>query len=321
VSTAALHSRLRRHIDLDWYAGLLVALLLAVQLAAVWVASGVVTRAQTTSSQSLPAQTTTPETAGLYVGIIVAESIVLVVLYRYASLLPAWVWRGLKWGLFVSVAMGAIWLSAIRNGAVETAALVSVATIFYSLAVWFDMNWLLHNAPAFTAAVLGALLVGVVLSPRVVLVFLTLLTVWDMVAVWKSDWMDGLIGVAASAHLPIYMILPSALQLDMSALREWLVERDGPKPDGVAGILGVGDLAIPAALSVSVVVALPSAWRVVVAGVVSGGVAGMVALRGSLSSSETLPALPWLTTGTMLGFAAGAIAGPVSLLAVLGGSI
>jgi hypothetical protein len=51
--------------------------LLVVQLAAVWVASGVVTRAQTTSSQSLPAQTTTPETAGLYVGIIVAESIVL----------------------------------------------------------------------------------------------------------------------------------------------------------------------------------------------------------------------------------------------------
>lgn len=321
MSAATLHSRLRRHIDLDWYAGLLVGLLLAVQLAAIRVAAAMTTVAESSGGDSLPAQTSAPETAGLYVGVIVVESIVLVLLYRYASLLPAWVWRGLKWGLYASIGLGALWVSYVLNGPTETAVVLAITCIGAPLTVWFDVNWLLHNLLACVGAIVAAVGVGVALSPRVVVVFLVLLTVWDMIAVWKSDWMDGLIGVAASASLPIYVILPSAAQLDMSELRAWLADRDGPKPDGVAGILGVGDLALPTALSVSVVVALPSVWAVAVAGVVAGGVVGMVALRASLTNAESLPALPWLTSGTLLGFAAGVVISPVSMLAVVGGAI
>jgi hypothetical protein len=47
----------------------------------------------------------------------------------------------------------------------------------------------------------------------------------------------------------------------------------------------------------------------------------MVALRASLTNAESLPALPWLTSGTLLGFAAGVVISPVSMLAVVGGAI
>ena len=282
---------------------------------------------------ALDAVTTAPEMAtshqegdvgySLYmVGIVIIETLVLVTVWRYSSILPDWIWTGMKWGVLVSALLVSVWMAYQIHGLTATAGLVTLASIAGPLMVRFDTYWIVHNTLAAGATVLFAMLLGGILEPRVVIAFLLLMTVWDMVAVWKSDWMDGLISAAANTRLPIYYILPSGLQVDTARFRTWLAEKEGEKPDDVAAVLGVGDVAIPAGLLVSSVYALPDTSRLwAIGGIVIGGAISMSVLRVSLKRAGSLPALPWITTGTLFGFAGGILLSSTSLLAVVGGGL
>lgn len=309
----------RSRFFVDRATGMLVGLFVLVQLAV--------------AALALDAVTTAPDVAtghqegdvgfSLYmVGIVIVETLVLVTVWRYSSILPDWVWTGLKWGVFATLLLGALWYVTVRYGGRQTAALVLFASIVGPLMVRYDTQWILHNLLAVAVTIGFAMFLGALLEPHVVIAFLLLMTVWDMIAVWQSDWMDGLISAATSAKLPVYYILPTGAQVDIARFREWLSEREGEKPDDIGAVLGVGDIAIPAALLVSSIYALPEISRLwAVGGIVIGGAVSMAVLRVSLDRGGSLPALPWITTGTLSGFAAGILLSSTSLLAVVGGGL
>ena len=307
----------RSRFFVDRATGMLVGLFVLIQLAVAAIA--------------LDAVTTAPDMAASHqegdvgfsfymVGIIIVETLVLVTVWRYSSILPDWIWTGVKWGALVSALLAAVWIAYLIHGLIVTAGLVIVAGIAGPLMVRSDTYWIVHNALAAAGTILFAMLLGGILEPLVVIAFLLLMTVWDMVAVWKSDWMEDLMSAAAGTRLPIYYILPNGLQVDTGRFRTWLAEEEGEKPDDVAAVLGVGDIAIPSGLVVSCIYALPEAARLwAVGGVVVGGAISMAVLRVSLKHSGALPALPWITTGTLSGFVVAILLSGVPLLSVLGG--
>jgi len=260
----------------DRATGMLVGLFVLVQVAV--------------AALAFDAVTTAPEVAtahqegdvgfSLYmVGIVIVETLVLVTAWRYSSILPDWIWTGVKWGAFVSALLVSVWMAYQIYGLIVTAGLVVVGGIGGPLVAKSDTYWIVHNILAAGGTVLFAMLLGGILEPPVVIAFLLLMTVWDMIAVWKSGWMDGLISAASSAKLPVYYILPSGMQVDIGRFREWLSEREGEKPDDIGAVLGVGDIAIPAGLVVSCIYALPETTRLwAVGGVVVGGAISMAVL-------------------------------------------
>lgn len=302
----------------DRSTGMLVGLFVLVQLVVAAVSLDAVTTTEAVASQQQG-----DVGFSLYmVGIIVLETIVLVTAWRYSSILPDWVWTGVKLGAIGSVVIIGLRWSVLTNGIRYTAGIVAFSAVAGPLVVKFDTYWILHNIAALTLTVLFAMLLGGLLEPRAVIAFLLLMTCWDMIAVWRSGWMEGLISVAADTHLPIYYILPTGAQVDMSRFRTWLADREDEKPDDVGAVLGVGDIAIPAALVASSALALPATSRGwAIAGVTIGGAVAMAVLRVSLSRGSTLPALPWITTGTLAGFGVGVLLSGSSLLAVIGGGI
>lgn len=291
---------------------LLVGLATIVQVGAIIRAEQLSSMETVASGVSVPEQTTEPTVGGLYVAIIIIETIVIVLLWKYSSLLPDWVTRVGKYA--VLGALGGV------AGHLVGYTLIAAVTVgmfgIWKLTRRLEARWMIHNVVAVSLGITVAAAIGVALSPRVVVVFAALLLVWDIVAVWKSGWMDGLVG--AMKMLPVYVILPSAWRVDLDELHEWLEQQEGPKPPGVFGVIGVGDLAVPAALSASAVVAFPGGVRSpAVWGVVGGVVVSMLVLRGSMERSESsMPALPWVNSGAIGGFVVGTILSSVSVIAV-----
>lgn len=306
----------RSMLFVDRATGMLVGLFVLVQVAVALLAFDAVAATDVAGSQ----QESDVGFSAYIMGAIVLETVVIVTAWRFSSILPDWVWTGLKWGALVSAVIVALWISYLIRGPTITAAVVIVACIFGPLAVRSNTYYLVHNGIAAVGTVFFAFLLGGMLTPRVIIAFLLLMTAWDMVAVWKSDWMRDLISATAGAKLPVYYILPKGLQVDMDRFTSWLSDQEGEKPDDVSAVLGVGDIAIPGALVVSCVYALPETARLwAVGGIVVGGSISMAALRVSLRGSGTLPALPWITTGTLSGFVVAILLSGVSLFSVLGG--
>lgn len=269
-------------------------------------------------------QTSNVALGGYWVGVIVVETVVIVLASRYSSLLPDWVTKAAKWAVIIGLAGYFYWLFVAAKGLPwATTMYALVAVCFYSVNR-FDVLHIIFNAMAISLAVGVAVLMGFVASPRVILAFIILLTIWDMVAVWGSDWMDGAVAWAASWGLPVFVVIPGQFRVEMGEVFGWLQDlEEEPRPHGIAGILGVGDLAVPATLTVSGAVALPAGpGHPAVIGTIVGATLAMVLLRTTpRNDGESLPALTWLATGAAAGFAIGVVASPTSLVAVLGGGL
>lgn len=311
----------RDRIIVDGMTGMLVGLFVSVQIAAVWVA---VNMGSTGSvATATPAQQSESLTmSARIVAMIVSETILIVLAWRYASLLPEWLRTVIKWGVASVVGVSLFWVVITIYGALLASSLVTLFAGLSLVMKHYDLKWLLHNLLAFGLALVAAKGLGATLSPRPLLVFLVLLTVWDIVAVWKSGWMDGLIGAFGKHNIPAYFILPAAPQINMSRFTDWLGDRDSEKPNDVAGLLGVGDVAVPAAVVVSTVIAFPTAvYQPIIAATIFGGSVAMVSLRTAMGHGKTVPALPWISTGCVAGFIVGVLISSVSLASVFGGGI
>jgi len=296
--------------------GMLVGLFVLVQLAVAALALDAVSATEVATTQ----QEGDVRFSAYMAGVVVLETVIIVTAWRFSSIIPRWVWTGIKWGVLVSLALIALYYTYQTHGAMRVAIVLVAAGTIGPTMVLSDTYWIMHNFFAVAGTVFFAMVLGGMVQPRVLIAFLVLMTVWDMVAVWKSDWMDDLISMAAGTKLPVYYILPSGLRVDMDRFTTWLADRDGEKPKDVAAVLGVGDLAIPAALIVSCILALPEVARLwPVGGIIVGGAISMAVLRVSLQREGSLPALPWITTGTLSGFIIGVLVSGVSLLSVLGG--
>ena len=270
------------------------AIMLAVQLAALWVVAG------SDPVSAVDGAEQTRDSTGLPLGLIalmVAEALLLVAGYRlYKRLGETWQ-RRVRRALIVVVWLLVAQLVYAVAGAPGVGLMVG-AVALVRVAERFSVDWLIHNVVAVGFAFVGAFLVGTIFGPLPLAGLLVALVVWDRVAVTDTNIMETIVKVAAASGIPAYIMLARSPRLDTDDVRDSLVN-DGEAPDALVGVIGTGDFVFPSALAVSLAIA-GTVWSLPVVGALVGAV-GAAWLLWQLKSEEAVPGLPALNGGALVG--------------------
>lgn len=258
------------------------------------------------------ARMTNPLSALPLFGFIVAEVLLFVGAYRLLHRLPKWLRELLNEAVkycFITIAvLFFAWALTTPAWPLSVAAALAVVVAYpiWRLYQRFDLQryvWLLHNTAAFGLSVGAVWAISPVFSPEVAVVFMVLMMAYDYSAVSLSGIMDDLIDASASINIPNYYIIPASLRVDYGAVTTWLQERGDDKPQTMAGIIGAGDFILPSLL----VMAAVAEGATVAGGFAAvGSIAALGWLRAASNESESgLPALLWVNTGAIGGYAVG----------------
>lgn len=285
----------------------LVGLTVAVQLAALsLVGSG---QSGVAAPPATAPAADDPTTAAHLLGVLLFEVVAILGLAAALRYAPAWVTRGLGAGVVAS-AVFVLGTGVESTGlAYGLLAAFLVGPVVYSGLREYDLYWPLFDVAALALATYAAVGVGQLMRPGVLVVFLVAIILWDRIAV-GSGIMGSLAGSVLSWGLPLVVLVPTRLRLDHDALVD-AVTADGATPELLVGI-GLGDLVLPAALAVSVMSF--GGPVVAAAGVVVGTCLAIVGMT-TLHVDGLRPAMPWLGSGAIGGFAVGLA---ISLAGVIG---
>lgn len=246
--------------------------------------------------------------AGLLTGVVVAETLLVLVVVALWKKLPEWLREQLKLavGVVLYLWLGhMLWLVGGMHAAVVFGAVVLVVEVMRH----FDLYWLLHNGAAVLFITFMAGFVGAFISPVVVVAFMGLLLVWDVVAVNFSNIMTDFVSSVGDSTFPLFMVFPTSWRLDMAEVRGFVKGDRVEKPGGLSQIIGNGDFAVPSMLFASVLVGWsgPVMWWGAL-GVAAGCVVGMGLLGVVPSSGEdVVPALVPLNVWALLGLVVGLV--------------
>lgn len=275
---------------------LLVALTVLVQVAAVWAVGDPLQAVDTPA----PVQAAEND-ASSAVPIVVLLLVELVVVYGAWLLyqrLPAWLQRWARRGLIgLAIGYALIYAVAIMPPLLAAYAAVVIAYLTGYL-------WLAYDVAALVLGVVVAATLGGWLGPVPLIVLLVALMAYDHVAVVETDVMNDIVKIMASIGLPAMVVIPKRADFELTSYLSALAD-DGSDlgeawRDRVHVTAGVGDFAIPAALTAAV---FRFAGPAVAVAVLAGTAAGMVALSGRIGEAEALPGLPWLGGGAIGGYA------------------
>jgi len=302
-------------VTIDWLTWALTGLMLVFQVATL----AFTARILDVSIQQ-PEQTTSFAVGAELLVLAAVEITVLLLAYRAYKYLPD------RWQYRVKVTLMAILgVTVFAFGALlyQAAGLLVEYLILCPLFMgigyyvdWSGYNWIPFNVIALSMGVLFATGAGFGLSPAVLLLIMAAFTVYDHLAVNLSDIMADLIELSANGGIPNFIIIPNQLQCDLSRAKQALTS--GEKPDDMAMMIGVGDFVFPTALAISAFVSTETVTPAVV-GAVAGTTVATVVLRHSLEGADGgLPALPWLNTGSAVGFGVGVLVSGKPVLVALG---
>lgn len=205
---------------------------------------------------------------------------------------------------------------------IETLALTGVLSPIVFLFKIYDLNWILHNLFAIMLGGVAVTGMAIVFSPMLALILLVGTLILDYYAVNLSNIMARLIEFSTASKLPNYLVIPSRLQMDLAEARNWTgssPDDRGEKPPGLDGVIGLGDFVFPSLLPLSVIVTLDGTlMSSPVIGSIIGIFVSIPVLAAAANGSKGLPALPWLNTGSLCGFVAGAAVSSIPLMTLLG---
>lgn len=285
--------------------GLLAVLTVIVQVATIWVV------ADPLQAVDAPAPVQTAEnsatTAVPILALLIGELVVVWLLWLLYQRLPTWLRRWVKRGL-----MGAAVVYAALYALVIMPALFGVYAAV--IGAWMiGYRWLAYDIGGITLGVIVAATLGGYLGPVPLIVLLVGLIAYDWVAVVETRTMNEIVKLMAAIGLPAMVVIPKRVDFDLTGYLDALAT-DGSAigdawRDRVHVTIGVGDFAIPAALTAAAfrfhgpAVAIP---------VLVGTVIGMV-LLGRRLGEDALPGLPWLGGGALGGYAVGGVAVLLSL--------
>lgn len=300
---------------LDYEAAALAGLMLAIHAAGLWLAATATVPAIELGGSG---QATDPAIVPGAVALVVVESLVIVAVWGLVKRLPAWVRRCLTYAAGVALSLVVGWVAYSAAGLV---AVGMFAALLLTLRVCnlVGLFWLPRNLAGVGLGIVGVAVLGRSLSPAIVILLLVLFLAWDVFAVDLTDIMGSLVEFSQSADIPNFIVVPSGLFIDESALDEFMSDPvEEPRPENVATIIGLGDFVVPGIL--------PAALATTTAGVplaaigaVVGAAVSMVVLQRSMEHREGgAPALLWTNTGAIGGFAVGALLGSTPLAELLG---
>jgi presenilin-like A22 family membrane protease len=178
------------------------------------------------------------------------------------------------------------------------------------LALLLEPQWWVVDLVGFLAA--GALIaiLGISFAILPVFILLTLLMVYDAIAVYRTKHMISLADVVVDMKLPILMVMPDSAGYDYTAAPTLKEQRGQPVTERAALFMGLGDVVIPGALVTSAFVWLPV--HPLILGVGANLLCALAAMIGSLIGYGVLmrlvlrgnpqAGLPFLNGGALLGY-------------------
>jgi len=243
-------------------------------------------------------------------GIVIVESLLLVALWRLYTRLSGFWQKAIKWAIIAMIFVTEYALIYVLFGTLWVVlGILGGTSIFlvYKYTSVSEFTWVLFNTVAVGGGILFTALFGVMLAPPVVIAVMTMLLLWDKLAVDLTDIMGDLVNFSASVSIPNFVIIPSKLRFELKPVREFMADPDKTdRPESISLVLGVGDLLFPALLTASAVVAYPDLWPSY--GAFIGTLFATVVLIAELNVRESgAPALLWVNPGAIGGFAVGMV--------------
>lgn len=251
-------------------------------------------------SPALDSVRSDPGQPAFMIAVLLAEVVVLVVLYRLYGRAPEWLQRIVRWVLVFIGLTALLWVVYSAYGlwpAVASATLIATTAGLAKV----DLSWPIHNGLTLFLGILFAALWGVVLGPLPLVGFLLFLVGYDYVAVSKTRVMFDLVAVV-KGWLPVYFVFPRSLRCDLSVLTEDSAE-DVPEERRPAGMLGAGDVVLPSALVTSLAIDGVAAVGGVSIGAVAAAVGTVVGLGVARAvgraDDRSIPAIPYIVGGAL----------------------
>jgi len=301
-------SGVRRSLDieLDWVTAALVSLFAGFQLVALYAVGMEFAPPQQQSSNVA--------LSGRLFALLLIEVVVIVALWRGWNYLPDWMQTLLKYAIYggISGVLLSLHLSFVyavaTTGATTAAGLFAVLPgVLYAVLKYTAKHgylWIGFNLAAFSGGILMTVMASHVLAPVALIPLMIALMAYDYAAVDLTDIMGDILNFSTSAGIPNYLIIPAQRSIDLETVTEYVAGESDGSPDSVAFIIGVGDFVFPTALVASAYIAHDGV-SLAVAGGIAGTLAAAVTLRAALAGGGRLPALPWLNSGAIAGFALG----------------
>jgi presenilin-like A22 family membrane protease len=180
------------------------------------------------------------------------------------------------------------------------------------LALLLEPQWYVVDSVGFLAGGALTALLGIFIGILWALVFLSILMVYDAIAVYWTKHMISLADVVSDMKLPIMMVMPSEASFDYTrvSLKDHRDKVKARPEEREALFMGLGDAVIPGVLVVSSYVFLPQTrlfgWLpgglLTAFCVMAGSLVGYMVLMRAVASGNPQAGLPFLNGGAIAGF-------------------
>jgi len=304
--------------EIDWLSGVLVGLFAVVNGFSLLLVQN---RLTSSTAPSQPTQSASASMGGRIVLLVVVEVAAIVILWRgYGKLPERWqqrvklVVKGIVAGVILLMGYR-VWTLAVGPAWQFLLGVVLLALLKRRVEP-NGFAWIAWNIIGISVAVIAAVIGGSTLAPGLVIALMVLFLAYDKIAVDWTNIMGDLVQFSQNARIPNVLIIPSTLRFDLDALRAYV--NGGEKPENIGMVIGVGDFMFPTLLTVSAATAVESVTSPVVLCTVLGTMVAALVLRDAKTRAETLPALPWLNTGAIIGFILGSLTVSETLIGLLG---
>ncbi len=189
-----------------------------------------------------------------------------------------------------------------------TAAAVASSGLY--LALLMEPQWYVVDLAGFAAggALIAILGISFGLLPAILL--LSILMVYDAIAVYRTKHMVSLADAVTDMKLPILMVMPDSADFDYPNAAPLREQRQRPVEERGALFMGLGDVVIPGTLVVSTFVWLPTVPHVLGVGanlvaalaVLVGSLVGYAVLMRRVATGNPQAGLPFLNGGAIAGY-------------------
>ncbi|HUL40081.1 MAG TPA: presenilin family intramembrane aspartyl protease PSH [Methanomassiliicoccales archaeon] len=192
------------------------------------------------------------------------------------------------------------------NAATLISLLIGIALVG---ALLLKPEWYVVDLVGFVVGCGAAIVLGISFGILPVLILLVILAVYDAISVYKTRHMLALADGVVPLRLPVLFVVPKEKEFTMDSLQTGKPITEQPAEERGAMLMGVGDAVIPAILTVSVYLSLPSdsgsfqyANLLVALGTLLGSCIGFFVLMRYVLKGRPQAGLPLLNGGAILGF-------------------
>jgi len=244
-----------------------------------------------------------PENSLYYLGFILLFTLFILIIIKLNA---KWLIQLIILGAVASTICYVLYPLLYRLTTFEMAVIASI-TIALAMTIILHLfpEWYVIDLVGIIVGAGAAAIFGISLSILPVILLLLLLAVYDAIAVYRTKHMITLAEGVMDLRLPILFIVPK--RRDYSFRRETF-----KKEERDAFFMGLGDAVMPAILVASAYFFTGSLTPAVTT--IIGSLAGFAALMSLVLKGKPQAGLPFLNTGAVIGYVAGALIAGISVI-------